>query len=425
MAAALFAGCGGGGSPVAVMPPSDDLSFAADARTADAEEYDPDTDARMAECHTKTIKLNPMFEKIYNDIKTGLQQAPDSIFSGPHSDKQKQKTLRSLENVYTAFYGGNQKHAVKILKSKNFRITAKCSASCSKNILILDAKIDFLIKFINHNGFKTLTAAATPASLYPNETSVLSAALTYNDNKTENVTKYITWTVAPAQTGSVAASIFTAAAPGEAKVVANLFGWLQSEPVTITVNQPVSTTPDEPPTPQEPPTTEEPPTPPVTPDPVIDPSSPFTCGNATSLAPVNPNWGVFPDSIVAYDNNPGDGINWGYPTVYIEYDYFMNYTSYMIASSANPTGCMLAEGNPGSMLTENIVIITTPEVTVRAYFPDLTTRATNSNMGVYVAADGSTYWARSDNYATSKLNSAPDLTALQAIRPEHLARKAQ
>jgi hypothetical protein len=77
------------------------------------------------------------------------------------------------------------------------------------------------------------------------------------------------------------------------------------------------------------------------------------------------------------------------------------------------------------MLNENIVVITTPNVKLRAYFPDLTTRAPNSNMGVYVATDGSTYWARSDNYAATKPDTGPDMNYLQALRPEHLARQSQ
>jgi len=440
----LLAGCGGGSgahNPVAATAiDASSLSSLDPAST-------PELVSRSVECRIKRYNPKaPDGNTVFNDVKPGIHKAPDSAFyeKGKQCGHQRTKAEDFFDKAFDHYRKGQYDQAYKTIKEKILGDIMKDCKIMPGDYYCKDAdaiklriKIEFLMKFIQHRGFASLTATATPAELDPGATAVAAANLTYKDGWSEIVTEYVTWTVSAPAVGSMSGSTFSALTPGAAQLTADLLGWMSSAPFTIIVKQPPAPpdppvvdppapdptpTPDPTPDPDPTPTPDPDPTP--TPDPTPSTPTPFTCGHVLSLTAAA-QWGVYPDSIVAFENTPGDGMNWGNPLFYIMYDYSGNYTGTIISIEPNPTGCLLAEGNPNSQFTGAVLALKTTEKTLNVYFPDLTTRAQNSNMGVYVAADGSTYWARSDNYTTSSSVQGPNLTYWQALTPEHLARKAQ
>jgi hypothetical protein len=444
----LLAGCGG--RPAA--PSAGNSSFV------------PELVLRTAECRHKkkqspAEQANILFKGMMDDIRS----TPGCAFNGRKPDVKRRNALDKIEQARKFYFRSQFKQASEDL-SNHFTGEDRI-AVCDNSTAILKVKIDFLIKFINHNGFDELTTTANPTELLPRGSAALTAILSYGDGFKENIVQHVAWAVSAPQVGSVAGATFNAGAPGGTQLTAALFTWLSSEPLTVFVKLPevvqppaplVVTdliTPPAPPEPPAPPVVTEPlapqdPPPPPTPPVVMDlttapaptelpaqpvvteppapqsvPPTPFHCGNVVSITPPV-GWGIYPDSLVAFESTPGDRVNWGSPIIYVAYDYSGNFQNYLLGTAPNPTGCLIAEGNPGSMLTAAVVAVTMSQGCLDVYFPDLTTRAQNSNMAIYVASDGSTYWARSDNYTTTLTDSAPDQTYWQALTPEHLARKA-
>jgi len=399
-------GCGGGGGQSPATS-SAELSKA------------PELVQRAAACHHQQNTTPAQQAEIsFKDIMRDIQTTPVCAFIGHRPDMKRRNALNVMDDAKRFYFKAQFKQAANKLRT-HFMKDEKLN-DCSGDVDLLKLKIEFLIKFIEHNGFESLVVAANPAELYVGETSALSAMLTYKDGYKEEIGQYVTWKLSTTDVGTVSGTTFAATTVGGTQVTASLFTWLTSAQVTIYVKEVVVVDPD----------------PPADDDTSDDTTSgdtgtpddgdtttvtPFVCGDATSItAPTG--WGIYPDSIVAFESVPGDKINWGRPIVYIEYDYLGVLTNYLLDTEPSPTGCLIAEGNPQSMLNAAIITVNTNHGSLGVYFPDLTTRAQNSNMAVYVAKDGSTYWARSDNYTTSLADTAPDLTYWQALTPEHLAR---
>jgi hypothetical protein len=406
----IIGGCGGGGGSIS--------GASSTAGRSGAALVPPLVAQVLADNESKKVSvLNE--DTLYQEIKNELNQINKDEFVGDgdqrtealnafditaqcHKDKDKdvEKELRRLREDVEGRLKECTKHKV------------RCG-ECSGGLLRLRGRIDTLIGMTDHRGIKSLEVSAEKSVILVGETVALTAKLTFKDGRSADVTEKVDWVLSNAAPGYVQDSIYYGVAAGNTLITADLLGVVTSEPVAISVNEPA------PPAPPAPPADPVTPVTPVTP---VD-NTPFTCGSVVSLtAPTG--WGVYPDSLVAFEAVPGDGVNWGIPLAYIYYDYSGNYAFAKLTNAQSPTGCLISEGNPDSELTEAVLTMVTDAATIKIYFPDLTTRAANSNMAVYVGSDGATYWARSDNYEQSSSVSAPNLTYEQAVSPEHLARQA-
>ncbi|HOO55729.1 MAG TPA: hypothetical protein PLN69_02830 [bacterium] len=342
-------------------------------------------------------------DEIFEQLAEGLEEVPEDAFID-ESEEGRQTAKVALHNARQYQKQKNYMQAAKTLRKGTVDRMNECS--CKKNKKhqfcsredwrLLRVKLFFLVKYILHEGFEKIETIAEVTDLEPGETTILTAMLYYNDGFSEDVTEYVTWELTNEEAGVIEENVFTAATDGNTQVSADLFGWLASEYILITVKTAVV----------EPPAVEK-----------------FTCSEVLSMkAPTG--WSTYPDTIVAMENVPGDVTTWGSAVGYILFNPDSSASFLRVLTHPPATGCLLAEGNPLQDLTEADIKITNEEKTITVYFPDMSDRADNNRMAVYIGADGSTYWARSDNYLEERTDYAPDLTYEQAVVPGHLARQA-